>query len=42
MTPTGLSADNVELPSGNHRVTLSVADTSGKRASRTFRFSVAR
>jgi hypothetical protein len=41
-TPNGLSADNVELPSGNHRVTLSIADTSGKRASRTFRFSVAR
>ena len=41
-TPNGLLADNVELPSGNHRVTLSVADTSGQRASRTFRFSVAR
>jgi hypothetical protein len=41
-TPDGLSADNVELPSGSHRVTLSIADTSGKRASRTFRFSVAR
>jgi hypothetical protein len=39
-TPNGLTADNVELPSGNHRVTLSVADTSGKKASRTFRFSV--
>ena len=39
-TPDGLSADNVELPPGSHRVTLSVADTSGKRASRTFRFSV--
>jgi hypothetical protein len=39
-TARGLAADNVELPSGSHRVTLSVADTSGKRASRTFRFSV--
>jgi hypothetical protein len=41
-TPDGLSAENVELPTGNHRVTLSIADTSGKTASRTFRFSVAR
>lgn len=42
VTPDGLSAANVELPSGNHRVTLSIADTSGKTASKTFRFSVAR
>jgi hypothetical protein len=41
-TPDGLSAENVELPTGSHRVTLSIADTSGKTASRTFRFSVAR
>ena len=41
-TPNGLSATNVELPAGNHRVTLSVADTSGKTASRTFQFSVGR
>ena len=41
-TPNGLAAENVELPSGTHRVTLSVADTSGKAASRTFRFTVAR
>ena len=33
-TPSGLAAENVELPSGTHRVTLSVADTSGKTASR--------
>jgi len=39
-TPDGLSAENVELPTGSHRVTLSIADTSGKTASRTFRFSV--
>lgn len=41
-TPNGLSAANVELPAGDHRVTLSIADTAGKTASRTFRFSVAR
>jgi hypothetical protein len=40
-TPNGLSAENVELPPGNHRVTMSIADTSGKTASRTFRFLVA-
>jgi hypothetical protein len=39
-TPNGLSAENVDLPLGQHRVTLSIADTSGKRASRTFQFSV--
>jgi|SRR5262245_5842872 len=39
-TPNGLSADSVELPAGNHRVTMSIADTSGKRAARTFNFSV--
>lgn len=37
-----LSAANVALPTGDHRITLSIADTSGKTASRTFRFSVAR
>jgi hypothetical protein len=40
-TPNGLSAANVELPAGDHRVTLSIADTSGKTASKTFRLSVA-
>lgn len=39
-TSDGLSAENVNLPSGNHRVTLSIADTSGKRASQTFQLSV--
>ena len=39
-TPNGLSAENVDIPPGSHRITLSIADTSGKRASRTFRFSV--
>lgn len=41
-TPNGLSATDVELPAGTHRVTLSIADTSGRTASTTFRFSVAR
>jgi hypothetical protein len=40
-TPNGLSAENVDLPLGDHRVTLSIADTSGKTSSRTFRFSIA-
>lgn len=39
-TPNGLTAENVELPTGRHRVTLSIADTSGKTASRTFNFTV--
>jgi hypothetical protein len=39
-TSDGLSAENVELPTGSHRVTLSIADTFGKTASRTFRFQV--
>jgi hypothetical protein len=41
-TANGLTAANVELPLGNHRVTLSIADTSGKSASRTFHLSVVR
>lgn len=39
--PNGLSAENVDLPPGDHKVTVSIADTLGKTASRTFRFSVA-
>ena len=38
--PNGLAADNVDLPVGSHRVTMSIADTSGKTASRTFHFTV--
>lgn len=41
-TNDGLSATDVELPSGDHRITLSIADTSGRTASKTLRFSVAR
>lgn len=40
VTPGGLAAADVELPSGDHRVTLSIADMSGRTASKTIRFSV--
>lgn len=39
-TPDSLLAENVNLPLGEHSVTLSVANISGKPASRTFNFSV--
>lgn len=42
VTANGLVAADVDLPLGNHRVTLSIADTSGKSASRTFHLSVVR
>jgi hypothetical protein len=35
--PDSLVAENVDLPPGDHRVTISIANTSGKTASRTFR-----
>ena len=38
----GLVANNVSLPAGDHSVTVSIANTAGKTASKTFRFSVAR
>lgn len=41
-TSNGMSAENVDLPLGQHKVTLSIADTTGKRASRTFQFSVSK
>jgi hypothetical protein len=41
-SPNSLSAANVNLPAGDHRITLSIADNAGKSASRTFQFSVAR
>jgi hypothetical protein len=40
-TRNTLVANNVDLSRGDHRVTLSIADTSGKRSARTFRFTVA-
>jgi hypothetical protein len=41
-TTDTLLAEDVDLPLGDHKVTLSIANISGKTASRTFRFSVAR
>jgi hypothetical protein len=42
-TKTGdsLVAENVDLPSGDHRVNVSISNTAGKTASKTFRFSIA-
>jgi len=41
-TANGLVAHDIELPPGNHRVILSIADTTGTTASRTCNLSVAR
>jgi hypothetical protein len=38
--PDGLSAENVDIPSGDHRVTLAIADTAGRQTSETFHFTV--
>lgn len=35
-----LFADNVNIPAGNHMVTLAIADTLGHESSRTFQFTV--
>jgi hypothetical protein len=40
VTPDGIVAENVALPTGEHKVTLEVADTQGRMGSRTFRFTV--
>jgi hypothetical protein len=39
--PDSLVAENVDLPAGDHRVTVSIANTAGKAASKTFRFTIA-
>ena len=39
-TPNSLSAANVDLPSGSHKITLAIADDTGKTASKTFQFSI--
>src|ERR1700693_5446499 len=39
--PDSLVAENVDLPVGDHRVTVSIANTAGKMASKTFRFTIA-
>ena len=36
-----LSAENVDIPAGSHKVTLKIADSRGREGSRTFRFTVA-
>jgi hypothetical protein len=36
-----LKADNVAIPAGDHRVTLTIADSQGRENSRTFQFTVA-
>ena len=41
-TTNSLVAANVDLPPGEHRVTLSIADSTGRRTSRTFNLSVSR
>jgi hypothetical protein len=35
-----LFAENVDIPAGNHRVTIAIADTPGHESSRTFQFTV--
>ena len=41
-TANSLSATDIDLPKGSHSVTLSIADTLGKSASRTFKLNIAR
>lgn len=41
LSADGLTADDINAPSGEHRVTVSIADTAGRVGSRTFRFSIA-
>jgi hypothetical protein len=41
LSTAGLAADNAEIPPGDHRVTLSIADNLGQVGSRAFSFTVA-
>jgi len=41
VTADGLVADNVNIPSGEHEVTLQIADDQGRVGTRTFKFTVA-
>jgi hypothetical protein len=41
-TADGLIATDVEIPPGDHKVTVSVADTAGRVGSRTFQLTIAR
>ena len=40
LTPAGLSADNADIPPGDHRVTVTLADTGGRVSTQTFHFTV--
>jgi hypothetical protein len=40
LTPQGITAEDVSIPSGRHNITLSVADTMGRVAKRTFQVTV--
>ena len=40
LSEQALSADNMDIPAGNHKVTLTIADSRGRAASRGFRFTV--
>jgi hypothetical protein len=41
VTADGLVAENVDIPSGEHEVTLEIADNQGRVGTRTFKFTVA-
>jgi hypothetical protein len=40
LSASGLSADNANMPPGDHKVTLSIADSLGHVGSRIFSFTV--
>jgi hypothetical protein len=41
VTADGLIAENVNIPSGEHKVTLQISDNQGRVGTRTFKFTVA-
>jgi hypothetical protein len=41
LSADGLVADDINAPAGQHRVTVSIADTMGRVGERTFRFTIA-
>ncbi len=40
LTPSGLMADDISAPSGEHRVDVTIGDTAGRTGTRTLRFMV--
>lgn len=40
LSADGLAAEDVNAPSGQHSVTVSIADTQGRVGTRTFRFTI--